>query len=66
MNHPFISSEHVKCLCHNSSVEAVDYLQNKTKNLEEEIRDQKAKVIAQFKMSSTAKQNADEAKKAGG
>ena len=62
-NHPSISSEYIKFLCHNTSYELVESLQGKVKTLETEFKDYKAKFTAMSKTINTSTQKADEAKK---
>ena len=62
-NHPSISSEYIKFLCHNSSYEVVESLQDKVKIIKGEFKDYKAKNTALAKSVNTATQKADETKK---
>ena len=62
-NHPSISSEYIKFLCHNSSYDLIETLQGKVKAIEVEFKDHKAKSIALSKSANTAAQKSDETKK---
>ena len=62
-NHPSISSECIKFLCHNSSYAVVELLQQNLKKMEEVLKDLKDKLINQSKSVNTTSQNADEFKK---
>ena len=62
-NHPPISSECIKFLCHNSSCELVETLKGKVKAMEVEFKDCKAKKVALSKSVNTATQKSDETKK---
>ena len=62
-NHPSISSECIKFLCHNSSYELVESLQNKLNGIENEFKEHKSKQTVLSKTVNTATQKADYTKK---
>ena len=61
-DHPSISSEYIKFICHNSPFELVESLETKFKSIENEFKDFKTKNSNSAKQLNTVTQKAEDSK----